>query len=49
MRTHQGMSLIGLLLAVAIMLIMMWMFLSSASDELGPSSGMHDLLNWILP
>lgn len=45
----QGMSMIGLLLSMVIIMIMLWMLLSSMKDEFGVSSGAQELLNLILP
>ncbi len=49
MRRYRGMSLIGLLISMTIVLIMLWMFLSSMGEEISASTGVTDLLNWIIP
>jgi hypothetical protein len=50
MRTRRGVSLIGLLISVVIMLVLMYLMLSGMGDEFGASSGsnpheLHELLN----
>lgn len=44
----RGMSLISLLISMAIILIMLWMFLSSMGSEFGSSGNYDNLLNVIL-